>query len=142
MGQCVVCGCQLKGKQTKFCGSRCKVIECNNRHQSYLSQKERSKIRKLALVNRLGGKCHICGYSKNLASLCFHHKDPSTKFFSLDARSLSNRKRSAIEQEADKCDLLCANCHAEHHNPQMNISQMSSDVISRADSTDPFARKL
>lgn len=63
-----------------------------------------------------------CGYATNLAAFSFHHREPTTKLFQLDLRSLSNRTLEVIQQEAAKCDLVCANCHAELHHPQLNIN--------------------
>jgi len=64
-------------------------------------------------VEYKGGKCEICGYSKSLAALTFHHKDKSQKSFGLnDGRT---RRWEIIKEEIDKCALLCHNCHAEHH---------------------------
>lgn len=70
------------------------------------------RIRKVKaiLVKEAGGKCFVCGYSKSLRALQFHHRDPKTKEFGLSGGSIGiDRQR----QEAKKCDLLCANCHAE-----------------------------
>lgn len=60
-----------------------------------------------------GGSCEKCGYSKNLAALHFHHKDPSSKIAQVGQMPVAT-----MEQEADKCVLLCANCHAEEHHPE------------------------
>ena len=43
------------------------------------------------------------------------------KTFNLDVRSLSNRNREAIADELRKCILLCANCHAETHFPELDM---------------------
>ena len=59
----------------------------------------------------------MCGYSKNSSALAFHHLNPKDKSFSLDLRSLSNRKQAKIDDEVAKCILICHNCHAEIHNP-------------------------
>ncbi len=64
-----------------------------------------------------GGKCTKCGYSKNSSALCFHHIDPKTKSFPIDIRRCSNSSWDNLIKEADKCMLLCLNCHAELHNP-------------------------
>lgn len=88
---------------------------------SYQSQQTRAYKRKLELVEAKGGKCQTCGYSKNLAALSFHHRDPSEKSFGIDARNISNRSMAAVLLEAEKCDLLCMNCHAEVHNPQFDV---------------------
>jgi len=64
-------------------------------------------------VEYLGGKCKICGYNKCLAALSFHHRDPAEKDFSFDKIKCSTW--DAVAKELDKCDLLCCNCHMEHH---------------------------
>ena len=116
---CKICGNILNGKQTLYCSIRCK----NSDHQSYVAQKKRGLKRKIILVNRLGGKCSICGYSINLAALVFHHK--GNKHFQLDVRSLSNRRIESINSEVSKCILLCNNCHAEVHNPSLKLSNLN-----------------
>jgi len=61
---------------------------------------------------------------KNSAAMEFHHINPENKLFQLDLRSLSNRKWRDVEAEAGKCILLCSNCHAEHHHPECDISEL------------------
>jgi len=68
----------------------------------------------------MGGCCQSCGYNKNLGALEFHHINPNNKITQLDVRVLTNRKWSFITEEASKCKLLCANCHAEEHYPYLN----------------------
>jgi hypothetical protein len=116
---CKICNKELIGKQTHYCSLRCK----NLAHQSYPAQKKRGIGRKLYLVNKLGGKCSRCGYSTNLAAMAFHHING--KEFKLDARSLSNRKAGPILNEVAKCKLLCHNCHAEVHNPNLDLAKLS-----------------
>jgi hypothetical protein len=113
--KCIECNNHLIGKQTKFCSQKCKGANANNRHQSYAKQKERAKKRKIMLIEKLGGKCKYCGYAKNYASLAFHHVDG--KDFSLDARRLSNSTINSILKEANRCELVCHNCHMEIHHP-------------------------
>ncbi len=114
---CIMCGKLLRGRQTKYCSPACK----NKDLQSYEAQKRRGLARKLELVKSAGGCCSICGYHSNLAALVFHHKDSDEKDFKLDMRSLSNRKMDPVLVEIDKCILVCANCHAELHNPHLNL---------------------
>ncbi len=120
---CIICGAILRGKQSKFCSLACK----NKHHQSYPAQKSRGLARKLQLVEAAGGCCSICGYHRNLAALTFHHTDSSEKDFKLDMRSLSNRTLKSVLSELDKCILVCHNCHAELHNPHLDL-----DLLSRA----------
>lgn len=61
-------------------------------------------------------KFETCGYFKCNAALEFHHLDPNLKLFNLDARNISGNTLEAAIKEAEKCILLCANCHREEHN--------------------------
>jgi hypothetical protein len=63
------------------------------------------------VVDRLGGKCEICGYDKCLTALEAHHVDPSIKDFNISDVTSVER----IEVELEKCVLLCANHHREVH---------------------------
>lgn len=111
--QCLICQKNLQGKQSKFCSKECKSKGQSN--ACYNNQKNRAKKRKQELVDSLGGKCSMCGYSKCLHALQFHHLDPSKKDFNLDSRKISNTNIEAIKEELKKCILVCANCHAEIH---------------------------
>jgi hypothetical protein len=123
---CVTCGAALQGRQRRFCSRPCKNADTNHRHQSYLSQQARGLQRKLALVEEAGGRCTSCGYSRNLAALTWHHVEPGKKHFQLDMRSLSNRSDAAVRMELAKCVLLCANCHAEVHAPELDLRHLAS----------------
>lgn len=61
-----------------------------------------------------GHQCCICGYNKCDAALEFHHRDPSKKDFIISDNNMS-LNWPIIQQELDKCDLVCANCHREIH---------------------------
>jgi hypothetical protein len=108
---CVVCEIALTGKQRRFCSRRCKSTRQSN--SDYSNQKRRGQERKLGLIAAKGGRCHRCGYNRCLRALTFHHRDPALKCFPLDARSCAGRPLWELQQEVAKCDLLCANCHAE-----------------------------
>lgn len=117
---CKVCRKELINRQISFCSSRCKSryngSYCNNMTAQY----NRGLQRKFTLLQLLGNRCSKCGYNKNIAALCFHHVDSSTKELELDMRSLSNNAYTRLLAEAKKCVLLCHNCHAEVHNPDYN----------------------
>lgn len=94
--------------------------------------KSRRNKRKFLLVKEFGGKCCKCGYNKNYAALEFHHRNPSEKKFVLSAREITAKPWVKVLQEAVKCDLLCSNCHAEHHHPQCEIKLVDSAGIEPA----------
>jgi transposase len=73
---------------------------------------ERRRRVKAILVSEAGGSCRICGYSRCLAALHFHHLDPGGKRFSMGREGVT-RSLAAMREEATGCVLLCANCHAE-----------------------------
>lgn len=68
--------------------------------------------KKVMLIEYKGGKCEICGYNNCVEALQFHHIDPKEKEFAISGKSTCFEK---MKKEADKCVLLCANCHVEVH---------------------------
>ena len=73
--------------------------------------KRRRKIKEFADSYK-GGRCEVCGYSKCVWALELHHINPKTKSFGIGARGYT-RSWDAVKIEADKCVLVCANCHRE-----------------------------
>jgi predicted HNH restriction endonuclease len=84
-----------------------------NKERIYDRKMKRRLKLKEELISLLGGKCKICGYNKSLAAMDFHH-NKENKEFSI-AVLLKNSSRQKILKEAEKCILLCANCHRELH---------------------------
>ena len=121
MKRCLSCGAGLVGMQRKYCCRRCKNDFNNQVYQTYVAQQKRGRDRKFRLMAMKGGRCELCGYMRNSAALEFHHVDPHSKSFQLDLRSISNRKWADLEAEAEKCILLCSNCHAECHHPECSL---------------------
>jgi len=92
----------------------------------YLKQaviKRRRKL-KVMLVEYKGGKCVLCGYDKSPWALELHHRDPEKKSFGLSVRGLT-RSWEILRKEADKCILICANCHREIH---AGIAQLPREI--------------
>ena len=77
------------------------------------SREAREKFR-IELKMKFGGKCSICDYKKCLDALEFHHKDKEEKEHEL-GRLLADGSRKKALKEAEKCILVCANCHREIH---------------------------
>lgn len=81
--------------------------------RNYLSVKTfRQKI-KIKAVEYKGGRCEKCGYNKCIWALEFHHINKNEKEFTIS--HYSKLSWNKIENELDKCELLCSNCHKEVH---------------------------
>jgi hypothetical protein len=82
----------------------------NEQFRRYLNRRRRE--RKQELVASRAGRCMDCGYSTCLDALEFHHRDMTTKEFGLGN---FNGTWARVLAEAEKCDLLCSNCHSIRH---------------------------
>lgn len=109
---CEICGAKFKiSKHTEWKRKYCYDCSPSGRNGDYTPL---HRAMKKQIIKERGGKCERCGYDKYVGALQFHHKDPNEKEFSLGLKSGScNWKK--FKKEAEKCDLLCANCHAEIH---------------------------
>ena len=103
--------------------SVCKVCARAYHKSAYMTKygektKARSKIRFESTKSWLdgfkarAGGCAVCDEQERVC-LVFHHKDPSTKSFTIG--SGQNRKLDLIKEEVRKCAVICANCHAKVH---------------------------
>lgn len=100
------------GKNRVFC-FKCFPKGLTRKDRKVLS---RNLWRVIRNRDKLDKGCLKCGYSKNPAALEWHHPNDDKDFnISESARSLH-----IIEEEIGKCELLCANCHREHHFPMFN----------------------
>jgi 5-methylcytosine-specific restriction endonuclease McrA len=81
--------------------------------------RRRKKLKQLA-VEYKGGKCSICGYSKCIAALEFHHLNPLEKDFGISA-SGETRSWEKVKAELDKCIIVCSNCHREIHDQESKM---------------------
>jgi transposase len=72
---------------------------------------DRRRRVKEILVAEAGGRCVTCGFDSYMGALQFHHRDPATKAFEVSRQGIT-RSLERLRLEAQKCVLLCANCHA------------------------------
>lgn len=100
-------------------------------NNNYQAQRIRGVKRKLEAISMKGGKCEKCRYDKNISALDFHHLNPEEKDFQLDLRHFSNNNLDKLKLELDKCQLLCANCHREVHNEEMNYDVLVNWLIQK-----------
>lgn len=130
MRQCEICGQSFEimdnGWTRKFC-YECSPHEDENMSHSQAITIKRRAIKKM-LIERAGGKCAICGYDRCIRALEFHHTNPDEKDFGI-SRTLT-KNINTLKEEADKCILLCSNCHAEEHQRlyEAGYSQFNPDI--------------
>ena len=89
-----------------------------NKEDLYKNQVQRWIKRKKKAIEYKGGCCSSCGYDKYYGALHFHHKNPENK--DVNWTKLRLRSWDKIVLELDKCELLCANCHAEAHRTDLS----------------------
>jgi transposase len=99
-----------KHGETVFVLDRRGYYRCRRCRSASVSRRRR-RLKEL-LVQESGGACRVCGYSRCIAALEFHHLVRSEKAFSLSEEGVT-RSLARARAEAGKCVLLCANCHAE-----------------------------
>lgn len=81
----------------------------SRKHQKTILRRSMKK----QAIKILGGKCSVCGYDKCIDALEFHHKNPKEKDFKIGSGNTMSWKE--YKNEAEKCVLLCSNCHKEIH---------------------------
>ena len=78
----------------------------DNKAKRAEAQRLRRQKRRKILIEHLGGKCCGCGATENLQ---FDHLDRTQKSFNI-GKCLDHSLEKLVA-EADKCQLLCYNCH-------------------------------
>ena len=105
----VLAGCPVHG-EVRHVRRRDGGVRCA-RCASDAVTRRRREIKRI-LVEEAGGACVICGYDRFSGALHFHHLDPGQKRFGLGLKGMA-RAIDNVREEAKKCVILCANCHAE-----------------------------
>ena len=112
---CEICGSEFETN----CITRLYCYECSGdstRKDNATRKHQKTILRrsmKIQAIKILGGKCSICGYDRCVDALEFHHENPSVKEFKLGSGNTMSWK--AYKKEAEKCILVCSNCHKEIH---------------------------
>ena len=115
--------CRSKGRSPNHRRADCK--ECHRvlkrkhysekREQYQRTQQRRNKrVRKWMDEYKRSHPCEECGES-HIATLTFHHKDPTQKEFNLSISYVRKVGSEKLLKEIEKCRVLCFNCHAKLH---------------------------
>lgn len=108
---CMQCGV-AKDQMTDYYWSNghtrniCKECVKQNEREKYRHKMEEKQEYKQNL------SCKKCG-EKRFYLLDFHHRNPKEKDYTISDKS--RLSLSQLQNEIDKCDVLCANCHREWH---------------------------
>lgn len=117
--------CQTHG-ETEF------LLEGRGAYRCLKCRRERVAARrrrvKEILVAEAGGACVLCGYDRYAGALHFHHVDPTSKSFAIANQGIT-RSIEAMREEAAKCRLVCANCHAEIEADLQTLDQGADKVV-------------
>lgn len=123
----ICCACKKRKETGQFFFQKQR-----NRYHSYCKvclyecQKKRWIDRKIKAIDLFGGRCTKCGYNKNYSALEFHHVDAAQKEFAWN--KLRQMAWESVIIELSKCILICANCHREHHNPQLFKTRLNLET--------------
>jgi hypothetical protein len=83
--------------------------------QAQKNKRFAAKRRQWLIDYKRGLKCARCGES-HPATLTFHHIEPSRKSFAIgDTQYTLKVSLKRLLAEIEKCEVLCANCHAKEH---------------------------
>jgi hypothetical protein len=96
----------------------CQMLRCReyvkNKPEMLRKRVEKNKAmmreKKAQLVAYKGGVCLDCGGVFPTCCYHFDHREPAQKTAGI--AQLMHRPIEEVKLEADKCDLVCANCHA------------------------------
>jgi len=110
--------CVHESTVARYDPARSRVYYLGRRAELLRKTKDSRDSRKRAFILRLGGCCADCGTSPDnpwpLASFCFHHPESDKKEAGV-ASIMARRGEERAWAEAQRCVVLCNNCHARRH---------------------------
>lgn len=112
------------GKIYGPCKTCKKLISKNHYKNNKGSYKSRARVAKLKynqIINELKKKpCRDCNKEYNYWVMHFDHLDPKTKVDCVSSMKKRQLNLKAVLEETQKCDVVCANCHAERTHQRAN----------------------
>ena len=120
---------KAKGKRRSICKECRRQYTKEHYKQNVQIYKDRARISRPSYVQRNRDfiyslreelKCTQCG-EDHIAVLDFHHSDPEQKEFSISRAISDGVSLSKIQDEINKCIVLCSNCHRKLHWNERNM---------------------
>lgn len=111
--KCSKCGRELPLTEFYSMGGGRKRADCKQCHSEYMKQQYSRK--KQALEKQKEAQtCAKCGESRGYV-LDYHHLDSTQKENTISRMTSNKYRLEDIQKEAEKCIVLCSNCHREFH---------------------------
>ena len=109
-------------------------------HRQAVKARRREMREFVAQLKVEAGGCSRCP-EKDPVCLDFHHTH-GTKEKSLCTMAMNGLSKDSIRREADKCVVLCANCHRKEHAKNRGLRPEAKTSVFQADDTgsSPVAR--
>ena len=94
----------------------CKKAYPKNKQSIYNHNKKRkARNQKWFQEYKTNLSCEICGYDRCPGAIDFHHRIPTDKKANIGRLVQNGNSLKMIQEEIDKCQILCSNCHRELH---------------------------
>ena len=117
------CSCKECWKET-----RKKNYEKNKSVTFDRNHRNRTRVKKWFEEFKTTLKCIKCD-ENHPACLDFHHRDPSTKEYTVSFMLGGTFSIESIKNEIEKCDILCANCHRKLHYDEVTERRYNKWII-------------
>jgi len=101
--------CQAAYRQQHYRANKQKYVEKAKRSAAA----RRGTIRELIQRSKIGKTCADCGQAYPPWVLQFDHLDASKKQAAVANMATRGPSLARVEKEIAKCEIVCANCHAE-----------------------------
>jgi len=72
---------------------------------------QKARLLKQWMIELKSQPCHDCKQSFDTCCMDFDHRIGTEKKYNIGSMFAHHYSRELIQQELDKCDLVCANCH-------------------------------
>ncbi len=95
----------------------------------YSREKDNKKlmVEKLNQLKLDRGCCEVCGDYHPPCCFDFHHIDEENKYGEVSRLASSGYKWETVENEINKCIMLCALCHRKVHSGLLTILEGQAD---------------
>jgi hypothetical protein len=89
---------------------------CDTNIERHRANERNRRVKRIALIRTAKSKpCMDCGNSYPYYAMDFDHRNPEEKKFGICQAKCGNRSLKTLQEEIDKCDVVCATCHRIRH---------------------------